>query len=65
MATLDAYVQTADTDSNDLRQKSIELDVALTHINEATGRFLPVVELFARHRSSDSTPVYALLLIHI
>lgn len=59
LATLDAYVQTADTDSNDLRQKSIELDVALTHINEATGRFLPVVELFARHRSSDSTPVYA------
>lgn len=59
LASLDAYVQTADTDSNELRQKSLELDVARTHIDEATGRFLPVVELFARHRTTDSTPTYA------
>ncbi|VVD65728.1 Outer membrane protein TolC [Pandoraea iniqua] len=59
LASLDAYVKTADTDSNDLRQKSVELDIALTHIEEAAGRFLPVVELFARHRTTDSTPIYA------
>lgn len=59
LAPLETYLQTADGDSSDLRQKSLELDVARTNIDEATGRFLPVVELFARHRTSQSTPLYA------
>lgn len=59
LAPLDTYVQTADGDSSDLRQKALELDVARTNIDEAAGRFLPVVELFARHRESRNTPLYA------
>ncbi|MGC7405358.1 TolC family outer membrane protein [Pandoraea pneumonica] len=59
LAPLETYVQIADDDSSDLHQKSLELDVARTNIDEAAGRFLPVVELFARHRTSQTTPLYA------